>query len=365
MVIKMDKDKVYRTAAICVIGVTATAALYIAVRFAAPLFMPFLLAALTAALIRPISAAISKRSRIPKKLCACTVTALLLFFIVYILVSIGGVLFREVSGAVSSLLREFEQEDNIIRRVFLYFSSLKDNFPLNLIGDGENSALTDQIYAAVMDAARSGAAKLSESVTSFAASFIGSLPGFIFSLVVYVIALFYFTADPEGISAGVKRLVPGMAGERAAWLKDGIIGALSGYLRAYLVLLVLTFGELLLGFVILRVRYALLAAALIAVIDILPVLGVGTVLLPWASWSLLTHNYGRGVGLLVLFVIMYAIRQFAEPRLIGKFMGIHPLIALAAAFAGLKLFGIFGMITLPLILYVVKLWAEERETDGV
>lgn len=360
----MENEKIYRAAALCVIVSISTAALYLMIRFAAPLFMPFLLAALTAALIRPVSAAISKKSKLPLKLCSCLVTALLLFFIVYALISIGGILFREASGAVSGLLREFDREDNIIRRVFVYLSSLKDNFPLNLIDGGESGGIVDQIYASVLDAARSGAAKLSEAVTSFAASFIGGLPGFIFSLAVYVIALFYFTSDPAGISAGIKRFIPGNTGDKAMWLKDGIIGALSGYLRAYIVLMILTFGELLLGFVILRVRYALLAAALIAIIDILPVLGVGTVLIPWAALSLLTHNYGRGIGILILFAIMYVVRQFAEPRLIGKFMGIHPLIALAAAFVGLKLFGIFGMIALPLILYIVKLWIEEETTGA-
>ncbi len=359
----MEKNGLYKTAALCVIVFSATAALCLSMKYAAALIAPFLFAALTAALIRPASSVISKKSRLPYKLCACTVTALFLFFIVYGLINAGGILVKEASSAISGLLREMDREDNALRRVFAYFSSLRDRIPM--LSDSGDGGFSDGIYSAVVEAVKRGAAKLSESITAFAASFIGGMPGFVFSLVVYVVALFYLTTDPKGVREGIKKILPKSATNKlsgnsgAGWLRAGIAGALAGYVRAYLALMALTFAELLFGFVILRVRYAFLAAALIAVIDVLPVLGVGSVLVPWACASFLLHDVKRGIGLLVLFVIMYAVRQFAEPRLIGRFMGIHPLVALGAAFTGLKLFGIFGMIAMPLILYVIKLWSEE------
>ena len=134
---------------------------------------------------------------------------------------------------------------------------------------------------------------------------------------------------------------------------------MSGYIRAYLVLMLLTFGELFLGFAILRIKYSFFLAFIVAIIDVLPVFGVGTVLIPWAVILFINGHTGKAVGLLVLFGIMYVVRQFSEPRLIGRFMGLHPLLTLSTAYLGYTFFGITGMIISPIILYVVKLVVAE------
>jgi len=91
-----------------------------------------------------------------------------------------------------------------------------------------------------------------------------------------------------------------------------------------------------------------------AAVDLLPVFGVGTVLLPWSLFSFVGGDVYRGVGLLVLFFVMYVVRQFAEPRILGSTIGVHPLFTLFAVFAGFSLFGIWGMVLFPLLLYGVK-----------
>jgi len=116
----------------------------------------------------------------------------------------------------------------------------------------------------------------------------------------------------------------------------------------------LTLGELTLGFLLLRVEYPFLLALLAAALDILPVFGVGTVLLPWALFCLLTGGILRGVGILVLYAVITVVRQIAEPHFVGKSIGLHPILMLIAFYVGIRLFGVAGILLGPLCAFVIK-----------
>ena len=130
--------------------------------------------------------------------------------------------------------------------------------------------------------------------------------------------------------------------------------AATQYLRAYCVLFAITLGELVIGFLILRVRYVLLIALLVALLDFLPIFGVGTVLIPWAIISLIAGNTALGVGLAVLYVVITVIRQIIEPRVVGKSLGLHPILMLISLYAGLKLFGVIGVFAGPAVALCAK-----------
>jgi predicted PurR-regulated permease PerM len=111
----------------------------------------------------------------------------------------------------------------------------------------------------------------------------------------------------------------------------------------------LTFTECFIGLSLIGIRYALVLAILIAVVDILPVLGSGTVLIPWGVASLLLGHARTGAALLVLYAFITIVRYVVEPRVIGDQLGLHPLVALIAMFAGLKAFGVTGLLLGPAI----------------
>lgn len=125
------------------------------------------------------------------------------------------------------------------------------------------------------------------------------------------------------------------------------------YLRSYLLLFLLTFAELFLGFLILRIPYAGVLAFAIAVFDILPVLGTGGILLPWAAVLLIMGNTPLALGILVLYIVITAIRNTLEPKIVGKQIGLHPLATLIAMFIGLRILGIAGMVIFPVGLSVL------------
>ena len=103
-------------------------------------------------------------------------------------------------------------------------------------------------------------------------------------------------------------------------------------------------------------------ALVTASLDVLPVLGVGTVLVPYALFSMATGDVFRGVGLLVLYGVVTVVRQIAEPHLVGKSLGVHPLLNLASVYAGASFFGVTGVIFMPITVVILKnlLLPEER-----
>ena len=200
-----------------------------------------------------------------------------------------------------------------------------------------------------------------------AADFFGEtvqgVPGGVLSLAVGAVAFVWLTADPGGAWDALTAMPffgekGGTGAERIREKAGRAERVLGRYLRACLTLTGVTFAELLAGFLILRVENAPAAALLAAFVDLLPVLGCGTVLVPWAAVCFFGGNAGRGVGLLVLLAAVWASRQFLEPRLVGRAAGIHPFLALSATYLGLRIFGAAGLFA---VLILVCLAAGDGE----
>ena len=112
--------------------------------------------------------------------------------------------------------------------------------------------------------------------------------------------------------------------------------------------MLITFGELTLGLLIIGVRRPLLIAALIAIFDVFPVVGAGTILMPWSIISLIQGKGLQALGLAILYVVILVVRQFLEPKVVGKQVGLPPLVTLLCMFAGTSLFGVWGLFGLPI-----------------
>ena len=125
-------------------------------------------------------------------------------------------------------------------------------------------------------------------------------------------------------------------------------------MKAQIYLIMITFGELVIGFIVIRVKYAGIIAAITALIDSLPVFGVGTVLIPWSIVSLVIGKTALGAELAVLYVVISVVRNIMEPKIIGKQVGLHPLVTLLAMVVGVSLFGAAGVFALPIGIAVAK-----------
>lgn len=147
--------------------------------------------------------------------------------------------------------------------------------------------------------------------------------------------------------------------DRARGVKANLLSTLGKWCRAQAILLGVTFCQLLVGFLLMGQRYALLLAAVTALVDALPVFGTGTVLLPWAAVCLLAGQAPRAVALAALYAVISAVRSLLEPKVMAAQAGLPPLAALAAMYAGFRALGVAGMILLPMALLFVKQLHDE------
>lgn len=181
---------------------------------------------------------------------------------------------------------------------------------------------------------------------------ITGFPGFVLNIVLMVISTFFIAIDFERITSFFLCLLPE---EKEKKVQEGLVyvkNVLGAYVKSYSILFLLTFLELSIGLTILKMPYPILLALAISVFDILPVLGTGGILLPWAVILFFMEEPGSAVGILVLYLVITVIRNILEPRIVGKQIGIHPLATLVAMILGLRLLGIIGMILFPVSLSV-------------
>lgn len=192
-----------------------------------------------------------------------------------------------------------------------------------------------------------------------AGGIVTSLPGAALAVFLTLASFFYWLADRDGILAGLRALLPTGLYSRlirhpvwvgaAAGLRQA--GAsVGGYLRAQVSLVLVLFLVLTAGLSLLGIGAPAAWGCLIALADLLPFFGAGTVLLPWAGIALLTHRTGLGAGLAVLWLVLWLLRQWLEPRLVGNALGVHPYIMLAGLYAAYRIGGVGGMILTAVVL---------------
>lgn len=185
-------------------------------------------------------------------------------------------------------------------------------------------------------------------------SFLGKLSGLLFYLIVTLLATFFFLKDKDLIIGFIFRQLSPQWKEKIYSLRKDLFLALIGFLKAQSILLTVTFLESYVGLTILGVKYALIFAIIIALVDILPVLGTGSIYVPTAILNIFWGNYKLAISLLILYGIIVTVRYMIEPKVVGTQLGIHPVVALASIFAGLKIIGVAGVILGPTTVVVIK-----------
>lgn len=340
----MERDPQALAARLFCVSVGALAA-FLAFRYLFEPFLPFIAAWCVSLLAAPAVAWLERKTGLPRSLWA----------VLLLLLGLGGAaagLYFTVdrlvleSGELLARLRALRTEDIV---------GLLDRLPLvGELTEG-GSELRERLIGVAMTALSDILGEIGSRLSSVALRVATGLPSVLLALTVGVVACFYFTLEQDGIRAALVSWLPQrwrdciIGGEGRGSLRQRPAAWLGRWLRAYLVLFFMTFCELLLGFVILGVDCALLVALLVAAVDLLPVLGTGTVLLPWALCCFAAGHGGRGVGLIVLYGVITVVRQIAEPHVVGGSVGVHPLVSLIAMYAGFKLLGLPGLLLFPLL----------------
>lgn len=190
--------------------------------------------------------------------------------------------------------------------------------------------------------------------TTWLINILTTLPSTMIFLIITLIATFFLTKDKYMIKDFIFRQLPPSWGEKLTSLKTDLFGALIGFLKAQSIILTVTFTESFIGLTLIGIDYAFILAIIIAIFDIMPVLGTGGIYVPWAIVNLIMGDYRLGIALLVLYGIITVVRYMIEPKVVGQQLGIHPVVTLMSMFAGLKLIGAAGLILGPTVVVSLK-----------
>ena len=337
---------------------------YVFIKYCLGVLAPFIIAFILAyALQRPIKWA-KKKLHLKSHGIISFLLVLLVVCVVFGVLSIAVlVLFNELKDFASYLTTQFSSIDDLIVTLENYAMGVIVRLPESLRG-----TVGDYVTNA-FDSLGKGQAELDLSMLSAplsgAWSVVKSLPSTILSVVVAVVSCFFMASDYDK----VKDLVLGFFSESKrksiVKTKRTTTKAITKLLKAYVTIMAITFAEMFLGLFLLKLigvydgSYIAIISFVTCIIDIIPVLGTGTVLIPWAVYNLIFGNFGMGIGLLVIYAVITVIRQVVEPKLVANQAGLPAIVTIMAMFIGVRIFGAFGIILLPFTVIILKLLYDE------
>ena len=315
-----------------------------------------MLAAIIAAIVSPAAQYLSAKTKISQKLISAVLVILFFSSLVAICAFVVMRLIGELGDLIDRLSSNPEAISGFVEAIVDRISALGEKF--GMLGKIFQSDAIKQLGidpdAILLDALSSLLSAITSSLPSAAMGMITNIPSFILFLAVFLISAFYLCTDGEKIKHSVASKLPERWQSILPSFKIKFKRAIGGYIKAYLCLMSITFAEMLIGLSILGVKYVLLLAILISIVDILPILGTGTILIPWAIFAFATSDTSLGIGLLVIYAASLIIRQIAEPKIVGTSLGIHPLATLASIYLGIKFIGLSGIFLGPIVTLLIK-----------
>lgn len=191
------------------------------------------------------------------------------------------------------------------------------------------------------------------------------IPSVVIAIVVAVIASCFMASDYDRLVGFIKNQLPEQRRTILSRSKSILLTTLKQLLKAYGTIMLVTFTEVFIGLNILKLvgvydsGYIFIIAAITCVVDIVPVLGTGTIMAPWALYSLITGNIPLAIGLAVVWVVIIVIRQVVEPKLVAVRLGLPPVITIASMYLGTQIFGFIGLFLLPITIIMLKRLNDE------
>ena len=314
-------------------------------RYALPLVMPFVIGFVLAWLLRRPTVFLARVLHLPEKLVG-GLLMLLFYCTAGLLIALAGI--RLASALWSLMLNLPGLYTNQIQPFFIeLFDAIEQ--AVQRMNPSLVSAL-EQVGLQFLQTLGQLISSLSGRAISILSGGAASLPGLLIRLLLLIISSFFVAMDYRRITEFSLRQLSPSAQHMVLEIKDYVTGTLFVCIRSYALIMFITFVELSLGLTLIGVGNAVVVAAVIAVFDILPVLGTGGIMIPWAVISALRGDLRLALSLLAVYGAVTVIRNIIEPKIVGSQIGLHPVATLASMFVGLQLFGVVGLFGFPICL---------------
>lgn len=304
-----------------------------------PWTIPLIISLIIVGIIeKPVS--FLERQKVPRKIAAavCTFLCITVFStVIYLIVTVCIVQGRELAAYLPSLIKSLSENlDALALKMDRFFSIL----PLKKIGF-DISGFDDMLSKITLP--NFSASTIVNPIFKVAVS----LPTVIISVVFIFVSTYFITGERRTIVSFVKKQLPPKTLEVLLEIRSFLFSSVFKWIKAQSVIICITFCELLIGFALMKLSWAFLLAMLIAIIDALPILGVGTVLIPWSIISLIMGNYVKALGLIILYGVVLVVRNCVEPKIVGMHIGLHPFVSLLSVYFGYRIAGFGGMFLVP------------------
>ena len=314
-------------------------------------FAPFVIGWIIACIASPMVRFLEEKLKIKRKASTAFVIILVLAVVILCLYLMGSKVVHEATDMINDLPKIWSAWEKDLNEVGKVLSGVITKLPKNLQDSIYN--VTSMAGDLVVGMLEGIGTPTFEVVSKFAKS----LPALIISTIMCLLSAYFFVADRNDLYEFFRKHTP--ASVKRPWniIQNSVIKSVGGYIKAQFKIEFWIYLLLVIGLLILRVNYVLIVALGIALLDIIPFFGTGTVMVPWAIIKLLSGEYGMAIGLLITWGISQLVRQFIQPKIMGDSMGMPAIPTLFLLFIGYKLGSVLGMIVaLPIGLVIVTLY---------
>ncbi|MFC0470900.1 sporulation integral membrane protein YtvI [Halalkalibacter kiskunsagensis] len=331
------------------------------------LTFPFLIALVIAFLLNPIVNLLEKTAKFPRSL--AVLTGILILFGL-----IGGVLTLIIIKLIDGFHYLSRLVPKQIEMIATHIQSYVNEQVLPLwvrgigliddLDDAQRNAIENSIqqlggqFASILGNA-------GQSIANSLSHFVGALPITLTVFVFIILSLYFISKDWNRLQLLMRSKLPNRMFEQMGHVYQDLKSKLIGFLTAQFILISMTAVLNFIGLLVLNVEQPLTIALILGIVDVLPYLGTGIILIPWAIYSLVTGNFFLGIGLLILYALTITLRQLAEPKVLSSSLGINPLATLVSLFVGLQLFGFIGLFLGPVMLVLLLSFHEAKVFEGV
>lgn len=352
---------------------------YFLYKYAFGVCFPILFALVIAVILQKPKNFLVKKTFLKKGTASTVCVFGLLLVLAAIVVLIGVRAAEEIKGFVSYIATQFDNIDAVVNTVESSILSFIGRLP-DFLRETLNESITS-LFTQLREFMAGTNNELPETITGglsdkFSLSWITTpitgvintasrIPSVLISIVVTIVCACFMTADYDRIVNFIYCQFPKDKRKNLTRAKELLKINLGKMGKAYLLIMLVTFAEIFIGLTVLQLlgifqsSYIVLIAIATAIIDIVPVLGTGTVVIPWALYSLIVGDYGMAIGLAIIYIVVTVIRQIVEPKLVAGQLGLPPFMTLAAMYLGLKIFGVLGVFVLPILIIMLKLLNDE------
>ena len=323
-------------------------------------YVPFLIGFIISLLIEPLIKLINRKTKLTRKASA-----------IIVMVCIFTILIALIAFGIISLVTE---ASNLLQSLNIYIEKIYNQVQkyINAV-DFKRIEIPNQVITIIQSSANNFLEFISQWISKLLSSIlqgITSLPIIGIYIAITILSTYFICADRLYILDQLEHHFPRIWVKKFGIHFKKLISTLGGYLKAEATLILISFIEVLVALYIfkwmgLNVGYPLLVALGIGFVDALPILGSGTVIVPWAIISAVNGDIKLAVCLFVLLAIIMVVRQFLEPRIVSGHIGTHPIFTLIAMYTGFKLSGVLGLFIGPIVLIILQNVFETMIDNGI